>query len=166
MGVSIVHINQLAQPAFVALLGSIFEETPSIAAQAWSQRPFESLSDLHHKMVAIVEQMSPAEKLALINAHPELGSKRKMAEASVEEQASVGLDRIGQSAHQRLMGLNDAYREKFGFPFVMAVKGQNQETILLALETRLANDQDAEMHQALSEIYKIARLRLGDLVVD
>ncbi|MEM6254773.1 MAG: 2-oxo-4-hydroxy-4-carboxy-5-ureidoimidazoline decarboxylase [Cyanobacteria bacterium P01_D01_bin.156] len=165
MDVSINHINQLDQSAFVDLLGGIFEDTPSIAAQVWGQRPFQDLFDLHTKMVAIVEQMTTVEKLALIKAHPELGSRRPMADASVKEQASAGLDRINQSVYDRLVQLNGDYRQKFGFPFVMAVKGQTQEAILGALETRMANAQDDEVQQALVEIYKIARLRLEALVV-
>ncbi|MEO0868568.1 MAG: 2-oxo-4-hydroxy-4-carboxy-5-ureidoimidazoline decarboxylase, partial [Cyanobacteria bacterium J06642_11] len=97
MSVSITYINQLEQSAFVALLGDTFEETPTITAQTWLKRPFEDLADLHSKMVAIVECLSPAEQLALIRAHPELGSKRPMAKASVAEQASAGSVQCGSA---------------------------------------------------------------------
>ena len=166
MSVSIIYINQLEQSAFVALLGDTFEETPMIAAQTWLKRPFEDLADLHSKMVAIVERLSPAEQLALIRAHPELGSKRPMAEASVAEQASAGLNHIEQTQRERLAQLNSDYRQQFGFPFIMAVKGQTQATILRAMDARMANAQDAEIQRALSEIYKIARFRLQEKIAD
>ena len=154
----------MGQDRFVELLGTVFEETPGIAKQVWSERPFENISDLHQKMVTIVEHMSLSEKLDLINAHPQLGSKHQMAVASVQEQTSVGLDQISQPMYQRLSQLNTDYQKKFGFPFVMAIKGQTRETVLTEFENRLHRSQEDELKQALLEIAKIARLRLNDLI--
>jgi 2-oxo-4-hydroxy-4-carboxy-5-ureidoimidazoline decarboxylase len=119
-------------------------------------------------MVAMVEQMSSGEKLALIQAHPELGSRVKMAEASVQEQSSAGLNQLSSADYQRIQSLNAAYRQKFGFPFVMAVKGHSVGSILANLETRLKNDMKndraEEFARSLSEIYQIARSRLEALI--
>lgn len=164
MHVSIKQLNQMGQDRFVGLLGTVFEETPGIAKQVWSERPFENISDLHQKMVTIVEHMPLSEKLDLINAHPQLGSKHQMAVASVQEQTSVGLDQISQPMYQRLSQLNTDYQKKFGFPFVMAIKGQTRETVLTEFENRLHRSQEDELKQALLEIAKIARLRLNDLI--
>ena len=164
MHVSIRQLNQMDQAHFVELLGTVFEETPSIAEQVWSERPFENVSELHQKMVTIVEHMSLAEKLSLINAHPQLGSKHQMAAASVQEQASAELDHISQPTYQRLRQLNMDYQKRFGFPFVMAIKGQTREAILTEFEKRLHRSPEAELKQALLEIAKIARLRLNDLI--
>lgn len=164
MSFSITALNQLDQMTFINLLGTIFEKTPAVAEQVWSERPFENVEELHKKMVAIVERMSLSQQLDLINAHPELGSKKPMADASVQEQASVGLNQIGLSERQQIDSLNGQYREKFGFPFVMAVKGQTLEQVMVEFSNRLQNSKDTEIKRAISEISKIAHFRLEELV--
>lgn len=166
MQVSIETLNRMGQDDFVALLGDIFEETPGIARQVWADRPFADVLDLHRKMVAIVKHMPVSQQIALINAHPELGSQSKMADASVQEQASVGFNQISQPMYKRLKLLNLTYRQKFGLTFVMAIKGQTRESVLTEFETRLNNSKDHEIKTALLEISKIARFRLYDLVID
>lgn len=164
MTYSIGQINQMPKDDFVAVFGEIFEETPEIAVKAWRDRPFKDVSDLHQKMTAVVEQMSIADQLKLIRAHPELGKRGKMAEASVQEQAGAGLSQLDSADYERIQALNSAYREKFGFPFVMAVKGLGRSEILTTFEARLAGDEGEERMRSLSEIHKIARFRLNDLV--
>ncbi|MEO1508307.1 MAG: 2-oxo-4-hydroxy-4-carboxy-5-ureidoimidazoline decarboxylase [Cyanobacteria bacterium J06633_23] len=164
MQVSIEALNQMGQDEFVGVLGSIFEETPSIAEQVWDIRPFVDVLDLHRKMVVIVEHMPLSKQIELINAHPELGSQSKMAAASVQEQASVGFDRISQQLYERIKLLNQTYRQKFDLTFVMAIKGQTRGKVLADFEKRLNNSKDDEIKTALSEIAKIARFRLCDLV--
>lgn len=160
---TIAQINQMSQKEFTEALGEIWEDTPEIAQQTWQAKPFANVDGLYQAMVAVVNRMSDAEKLALIKAHPDLGSKAKMAEASVQEQAEVGLDRLSEAEYQRFQTLNQAYKDKFGFPFIVAVKYHTKETILEAFETRLENNLDQEKQQALAEISKIARLRLDFL---
>ncbi|MDJ0708446.1 MAG: 2-oxo-4-hydroxy-4-carboxy-5-ureidoimidazoline decarboxylase [Leptolyngbyaceae cyanobacterium MO_188.B28] len=164
MGYSIEELNQVSEAVFVQRLGAVFEETPAIAHRVWGDRPFGNVRDLHQKMAAVVRDMSLAEQLALIQAHPDLGSRVKMAAASVEEQAGVGFNRLTPEEYGRFQALNATYREKFGFPFVMAVKGQTKTNILAAFEARLENTKDLEIQQALSEITQIARFRLNDLI--
>ncbi|MGF1539499.1 MAG: 2-oxo-4-hydroxy-4-carboxy-5-ureidoimidazoline decarboxylase [Pleurocapsa sp.] len=157
---TITQLNQMSQEEFTAILGEIWEETPAIARQAWLSKPFGNLEDLYQSMVAIVDRLSETEQLALIQAHPDLGSKTKMAEASVQEQARVGLDRLSESEYQRFQSLNQAYKDKFGFPLIIAVKNLTVENILEAFINRLENSPEQEKQQALIEIKKIARLRL------
>ena len=165
MTYSIDQINQIEQAEFVALLGAIFEETPAVAAQAWKKRPFQDVSDLHQKMVSVVrEGMTPAEQIKLIQAHPELGKRDKMAEASVQEQKNAGLSQLTLEEKERIQSLNDNYLEKFGFPFVMAVKGFSHHDILAAFEDRIKANRAGELARSLSEIYKIAQFRLSDLI--
>lgn len=154
----------MSQSEFVRLLGAVFEETPAIAQRAWANRPFTDVANLHRAMVAIVEQMSLDEQLALIRAHPELGSRAKMADASVQEQADTGLNQLSAEAYERLQAVNAAYQEKFKFPFVMAVKGHDKDSIMAALESRLNNERTEEMARSLHEITQIARFRLDDLL--
>lgn len=161
---SISAINQMNQAEFVALLGAVFEETPEIARRAWCNRPFETISDLHQKMIAVVNTMSLTDQLVLIQAHPDLGSRAEMADASIQEQAGAGLNQLSPADYERLQSLNAAYKDKFGFPFILAVKGHTKESILAAFETRLENDKNDETQQALKEIFQIARFRLNDLL--
>jgi 2-oxo-4-hydroxy-4-carboxy-5-ureidoimidazoline decarboxylase len=155
----------MSQEAFTEALGAIFEHTPAIADRTWCQRPFADIADLHAKMVAVVNAMSQEEKLALIQAHPDLGSKTKMAEASVKEQTGAGLDRLSPEEYERVRSLNQAYREKFGFPFIIAVKNHTRASILEAFERRTHNSIETEMQQAIAEIVQIAQFRLTEAIL-
>lgn len=160
----ITNLNQMSQSEFTAALAEIWENTPHIARQSWQRKPFKDKDDLYQDMVALVNNMSEPEQLALIKAHPDLGSKAKMAQASVQEQSGVGLDRLSESEYQRFQTLNKAYKDKFGFPFIVAVKYHTKDTILEAFENRLQNNQEQEKDEALREISKIAKLRLESLI--
>lgn len=164
MTYSIAELNQMSQETFIEALGAVFEHSPAIAEQAWTTRPFLNIADLHQKMFAVVDVMSQEEKLALIRLHPDLGSRVKMAEASVNEQAGAGLDRLTAEEFERFQQLNQAYRQKFGFPFIVAVKNHTKASILQTFEQRLHYSTDAEMEQALKEIFQITRLRLEQLI--
>jgi 2-oxo-4-hydroxy-4-carboxy-5-ureidoimidazoline decarboxylase len=164
MPYALSDLNQMSQVAFVEALGAIFEHTPSIAATVWQQRPFASVQALHQAMVTILQTLTPEQQLALIRAHPDLGSKAKMAPASVAEQASAGLDQLSPADYDRFCHLNHQYQTRFGFPFIVAVKNHTQASILAAFVTRLTHTLDQEQHQALSEIAEIARFRLLEQV--
>lgn len=164
MPYSLADLNQMDQAAFVAALGAVFEHTPAIAHQTWYQRPFTSVTALHQAMIQVMHSLSSAEQLALILAHPDLGSKAKMAPASVQEQAGAGLDRLSPEEYDRFHHLNQTYRETFGFPFIIAVKQHTKTSILAAFEQRLHNSAATEQAQALAEIAEIAHFRLLDLI--
>ena len=164
MGYRITQINQMSQAEFVAAFGSVFEDTPSIAEQSWYQRPFLDVADLHQAMVTLVEQMSEESQLDLIQAHPDLGSRVHMAPASVQEQTSIGLNRLSPTEYEQFKTLNTTYQTKFGFPFITAVRNQTKETILGEFTQRLQNTLANEQKRALLEIGKIARFRLDDLL--
>lgn len=156
----------MSQEEFVVFLGTVFEGTPEIARLAWLLRPFKDLQDLHQKMMQIVNSLSEGEKLTLIKAHPDLGSKAKMAFASVQEQAGVGLDKLTPLEYESFHSLNQAYREKFSFPFIIAVKYHTKTTILKSFKIRLENSLEEEKRQAIAEIGKIAQVRLSNLALD
>lgn len=164
MPYSIDELNQMSQEAFVGALGAVFEDTPEIAQQVWNHRPFIDVADLHQKMVALVNALTPQEQLALIQAHPDLGSRAKMAAASVQEQAGVGLDQLSFKEYEQFQLLNQAYKDKFDFPFIIAVKNHTKASILEAFKQRLQNSAHHERQQALTEIIQIAQFRLADLV--
>ncbi|WP_317034993.1 2-oxo-4-hydroxy-4-carboxy-5-ureidoimidazoline decarboxylase [Nodosilinea sp. E11] len=154
------QLNAMAEAEFVAAIGPAFEDTPAIAAQVWPQRPFASRADLHQKMVAVVQTLTDDEKLALINAHPDLGARVAMAEASVAEQSKAGLNQLSAEEYDRFQQLNQQYKATFGFPFILAVAGHTKTSILENFAQRLHNSPAVEMATALGEIEKIARLRL------
>jgi 2-oxo-4-hydroxy-4-carboxy-5-ureidoimidazoline decarboxylase len=157
-------INQMDRAAFVAALGGIFEHSPWVADRAWPWRPFHSLDYLRSAMTGQVAQASVEEQLALIRAHPDLGTRARMSDASAGEQAGAGLDRLTPEEFERLQTLNAAYKEKFGFPFIYAVKGSTKHDILRALEQRLSEDIETERRTALEQIYRIAAFRLEDAI--
>ena len=161
----IEELNQMSQGEFVGVLGDIWEDTPEIAADSWLSRPFAHLDILYESMVEVVENMSEAKQLALIKAHPDLGSKAKMAEASVQEQAGVGLDSLNSEEYNYLLSLNREYKAKFDFPFIIAVKNHTLESIFQSFRDLLKNSQSEDKTAALSEIKKIARFRLEAIIV-
>ncbi|MED4403276.1 2-oxo-4-hydroxy-4-carboxy-5-ureidoimidazoline decarboxylase [Metabacillus fastidiosus] len=157
-------INNMSQEEFVKELGWIFEHSPWIAERAWGAGPFTSAEQLHESMVNVVEHSSLEEKLGLLRAHPDLATRVHMADASVKEQQGVGLDSLGEEEYEEFLSLNDSYKEKFNFPFILAVKGHNKDSIKEAMKTRLNLDKDAELQEALNQIYKIGQFRLEDHV--
>jgi 2-oxo-4-hydroxy-4-carboxy-5-ureidoimidazoline decarboxylase len=150
----------MSQADFTQAVGPAFENTPSIAAKVWAQRPFESVEQLHQHMVNVVRAMSPQEKLALIQAHPDLGGRVAMAAASIAEQSGAGLDQLSSQEYERFHQLNQQYRQTFGFPFILAVAGHTKDSILESFARRVHHPPNVEMAQALAEIEQIARLRL------
>lgn len=166
MTYTIAQINQMSQEDFVEALGSLFEDTPTIAAQTWHQRPFRDGEHLYQSLISQMLELSDGEKMALIRSHPDLGSRLKMAPDSIAEQAGAGLDRLSAQEYDRFVALNQAYKQKFGFPFIMAVKGQTKDRILQAFEARLSHNCQVERERALEEIAQIVQFRLGDRLID
>jgi 2-oxo-4-hydroxy-4-carboxy-5-ureidoimidazoline decarboxylase len=152
----------------VARFGGVFEESPWIAREAWEARPFGSIDALHDAMVWVVEHSPRTARLELIRAHPDLAGKAAIAGVltaeSTREQSAAGLDRLTPEQYASITGLTAAYRERFGFPFVVCAREHTPDSIIDAAVSRLENEPEEEEQTALSEIAKIARLRLDDLV--
>ncbi len=158
------ELSSLTQAEFSRELGSIFEHSPWIPERAWAARPFADVDALHRAMMRVVREADPAEQLALIAAHPELAGKEAaegtLTNDSTSEQRGAGLDQCSPEELRRLRGLNAAYRQQFGFPFVIAVKGRSRYQIMDAIEQRLRNDRETEFDTCLDQIGQIARFRL------
>lgn len=158
----------MGRDEFVASFGGVFEESPWIAREAWENRPFGSVDELHAAMAWVVEHAPRAARLELIRAHPDLAGKAAIAgaltPASTREQAAAGLDRLTPALYERITSLTAAYRERFGFPFVVCAREHTADSIIATAAARLEADPDEEEQTAVSEIAKIARLRLDDLV--
>lgn len=161
---TISQLNALSCRQFVEAVGWVFEHSPWVAERAWPRRPFRDLKQLHDVMAGEVERATCEEQSALLRVHPDLGVRAHMSAASAGEQTSAGLDQLTSEEYQRLQELNAAYREKFGFPFLYAVKGSTKYDILRALEQRLQCAPDEEFREALSQVYKIARFRLEEVI--
>jgi 2-oxo-4-hydroxy-4-carboxy-5-ureidoimidazoline decarboxylase len=162
--VTLTELNAGGRDAFVAALGGIVEDAPWVAERAWERRPFESIDALHRAMIEALSAAGTAAQLAVLCAHPDLGARARMSEASVGEQAGAGLDRLTPAEFTRLQQLNHDYREAFGFPFLLAVKGATRHDVLAALERRRHSTRDAEFAEALHQVARIARFRLESLL--
>jgi len=165
---TLARLNSMNQTGFTTALGFAFELSPWVVERAWDERPFASVEALHEAMMAVLEAATTADKLALIRAHPELASKAAIAKQltaeSNAEQASAGLDRLTPEEFARFHDLNAAYRERFGFPFIICVRLNDKASILAAMQARLANDEAAEIAEAVTQIGLISKLRLLDAV--
>lgn len=161
---SLSHLSGLDQSTFTTLLADIFEHSPWVPERVWRHRPFSTIDALHQCMVKVVNQAGHAEKLTLIKAHPELAGKEAQAgtltQASTQEQLGAGLDQCSPDELVRLRSLNSQYMGKFGFPFIIAVKGRDRNQIMEAMESRLAHSHQTEFQTCLDEIAQIARFRL------
>lgn len=167
---SLKLLNSMNQTGFTTALGFAFELSPWVVERAWSERPFASVEALHGAMMSVLEGATTADKLALIRAHPELASKAAIAKQltaeSNAEQASAGLDRLTPEEFARFHDLNAAYRDRFGFPFIICVRLNDKASILAAMQARLSNDEAAEIAEAITQIGLISKLRLLDAVTD
>ncbi|KHL55826.1 2-oxo-4-hydroxy-4-carboxy-5-ureidoimidazoline decarboxylase [Xanthomonas cannabis] len=161
---SVVDDGVLDDAAFVARYRELFEHSPWVVERAARRRPF---ADVYRGLMQVVLDASPEDQLALIRAHPELAGKaaidRTLTAASAAEQAAVGLDRLSEDEFKRFHALNQAYRHRFGFPFVICVRLHEKVGILAALERRLDAPRNAEIATAIAEIGKIVHLRLEAL---
>ncbi len=166
--VDMAPINAMDRAAFVVKFGSIFEKSPWVAEQTWEKRPFASLDDMHAAMVAVAKNAPAARQLALLQSHPDLAGKEAQAGAmtasSVAEQASAGLNALSPPEFAELSNLNAAYKAKFGFPFIIAVRMHTKEGIFFEFKRRLHNDTQTEFANDLQNVYIITRLRLNKLL--
>ncbi|WP_249309299.1 2-oxo-4-hydroxy-4-carboxy-5-ureidoimidazoline decarboxylase [Ralstonia insidiosa] len=158
----------MSDAQFVQALGGVYEHSPWVAERVASQRPFASADALRAAMRHVVERAGEAQQVTLVRAHPELAGKAaergEMTAASTSEQGGAGLNQLTPEELVRLQGLNARYSEKFGFPFVMAVRGYDRQAIFDAMTKRLNNDRDTELRNALEQINRVVSFRLNDLI--
>jgi OHCU decarboxylase len=157
-------VDRLDHDAFMAWFGGVFEGSPWVAERAWATRPFGSLDALHGAMVDVVARAPHEVKLGLIRAHPDLATRIALTPESEREQAAAGLDSLTPEQFDRITWLTAAYRARFGFPFIVCAREHTPDSIIAAAERRTESGPEEEEQTALSEIAKIARLRIADLV--
>jgi 2-oxo-4-hydroxy-4-carboxy-5-ureidoimidazoline decarboxylase len=164
----IQEINSLSHDDFVGIIGPVFEHSPWIAGITWGEKPFADLPDLHHALCKTVKNSGAKKQLALIRAHPDLAGRLALAgqltQESTKEQAGAGLDRLSPAEVELFQKNNAAYQDRFDFPFVISARLNKKEAMLAGFERRLKNSRELEIKTALEEIFKIAKLRLCDLI--
>jgi 2-oxo-4-hydroxy-4-carboxy-5-ureidoimidazoline decarboxylase len=165
---TLTDLNNCSSDDFVAALANVFEYSPWIAEQAASMRPFVGVQTLFEAMKGAVDRAVPERRLALIKAHPDLADKTQRAAGltaeSSAEQNSAGLDRLSDLEYEAFERVNNAYRAKFGFPYIVSVRRHTKDSILRDFERRLPNDAIAEVRKSIEEICRIAALRVDQLV--
>ena len=162
---TLVEINALSRADFVRQLGWVFEGSPWVADRTWHLRPFDSFEQLRTALSTQVERATISDKLQLLRAHPDLGARGRMSTASTGEQSKAGLDQLTADEYEALLSLNATYREKFGYPFLFAVKGSNTQDIIKALRQRIDSLPELEFDEAILQACRIAAFRLEDIIL-
>lgn len=165
---SLSRLNALPAAQFVQVLGGIYEHSPWVAESAAALRPFDDLAALAAAMRQAVDNAGEAAQLKLVRAHPELAGKAavrgELTAESTREQAGAGLDQCSAEEFERLQALNARYNQKFGFPFILAVRGYDRAGIIEQFARRIDNDPAVELQTCINQIHRIAQFRLDDLV--
>jgi OHCU decarboxylase len=165
---TVAEINSLSCGEFVHVLGGVFEHSPWIAEMTWAKRPFADVEQVHGAMCGTVKMSGSEKQLALLRAHPDLvgrlAQQNQLTTESTREQASAGLDRLAPDEVAQFRRNNEAYHERFGFPFIICARLNKKEAILSGFSRRLHHSREEETKTALEEVYKIAELRLRDLI--
>lgn len=161
-------LNALPAEEFQRRLGGVFEHSPWVAEAVTGSRPFPDIDALHSAMMQALLARPQEEQIAFLRAHPQLASRARrpaaIAVESISEQRAAGLDQVEEEKAERLDRLNAAYAERFGFPFIIVARMNSIDTIIAALERRLARTREEEIKEALGQIAVITRLRLDDLI--
>ncbi|MCA3562288.1 MAG: 2-oxo-4-hydroxy-4-carboxy-5-ureidoimidazoline decarboxylase [Aestuariivirga sp.] len=161
---SITQVNAISPKAFIEAFGDVAEHSPWVAREADAFRPFASRETLVKHFEAAIRAANRDAQLALVRAHPDLAGRAKLTDDSTKEQAGAGLNTLTADEFARFTDLNTRYRERFGFPFIFAVKGATKHMILDSFAARVGNDRDAEFETALSQVCRIFRFRIEDRV--
>ena len=161
---SIDKFNKLSKAEFISIFGNIFEKTKWVAEKCYESKPYNNLDELVSKMMKIFENIEKEKHLEILNSHPDLVVEKKLTEDSKNEQKNASLDQCTDEEFVEFKKLNEEYKKKFGFPFIVAVKGKNKEEILNNFRQRLTNNINLEFEEAKKQVKKIASFRLGEII--
>jgi|TARA_B100001146_G_scaffold223744_1_gene239238 2-oxo-4-hydroxy-4-carboxy-5-ureidoimidazoline decarboxylase len=161
---SIDKINQLTKNDFIDIFGNVFEKTYWIADKAFNLKPYKNFNELLSTVIKIYESSSKEDCLKIFNAHPELAVEKKLTEDSRKEQSNASLNQCNNEEFNEFQNLNNEYRKKFGFPFIIAVKGKNKDEILINFRKRIKNEINLEFNEAKKQVKKIATFRLNEII--
>jgi len=161
---SIDKFNKLSKAEFISIFGNIFEKTEWIAERCYESKPYNNLDELVSKMMKIFENIEKERHLEILNSHPDLAVEKKLTEDSKNEQKNASLNQCTDEEFVEFKKLNEEYKKKFGFPFIIAVKGKNKEEILNSFRQRITNNINLEFEEAKKQVKKIASFRLDEIV--
>ena len=157
-------VNNLRKSDFISIFGNVFEKTQWIAEKAYDSKPYKNFEELFSKMMEIFEHSKKERHLEILNAHPDLAVEKKLTEDSKNEQKNASLNQCTDEEFIEFRKLNNEYKKKFGFPFIIAVKGKNKEEILNNFRQRLINNINLEFKEAKKQVKKIASFRLSEII--
>ena len=157
-------INNLSKPEFISTFGNIFEKTDWIAEKAYQMKPFDSLDEFISKMMEVFDNSKKEKHLEILNAHPDLVIEKKLTYESKKEQKNSNLNQCSDDEFKEFTKLNTDYKKKFGFPFIIAVKGKKKEEILDNFRQRITNNINTEFEEAKKQVKKIASFRLNEII--
>ena len=161
---TIDNINSLNKAEFLSIFGNVFEKTESVALKVFELKPFKDFDDIISKMLKIFEEYDRDKIFEILNSHPELAIEKKLTIDSKLEQTSANLNECSEEEFKEFRKLNIEYKTKFGFPFIIAVKGKNKNEILVNFRERIQNDLNKEFFEAKIQVKKIASFRLEDIL--
>ncbi|MDA7750006.1 2-oxo-4-hydroxy-4-carboxy-5-ureidoimidazoline decarboxylase [Candidatus Pelagibacter sp.] len=161
---SIKKINQLSENEFISIFGNVFEKTNWIANKAFNLKPYKNFDDFVSTIIKIYENSSKEDCLTIFNAHPELAVEKKLTEDSHKEQKGANLNRCNNEEFSEFKNLNIEYKNKFGFPFIIAIKGKKKKEILNNFRKRIKNEINLEFNEAKEQVKKIATFRLNEII--
>ena len=161
---SIEKFNKLSKVEFISIFGNIFEKTEWIAERCYESKPYNNLDELVSKMMKIFDNIEKERHLEILNSHPDLAVEKKLTKDSKNEQKNASLNQCTDEEFLEFKKLNEEYKKKFGFPFIVAVKGKNKEEILNSFRQRITNNINLEFEEAKKQVKKIASFRLGEII--
>ncbi|QJD83420.1 2-oxo-4-hydroxy-4-carboxy-5-ureidoimidazoline decarboxylase [Cohnella herbarum] len=164
LAIPMLVVSKMSREQFTEVLGGIFENAPWVAESAWEQRPFKTRKQLHDAMLGVIARAPEEQITALFRGHPDLATRLEVTEYSAAEQQGAGLSQLTQDEYEIFAALNREYTDKFGFPFIMAVKGKGKNEIRMAMKIRVHHSEAEERETALGEIGKITGFRLEQLL--
>jgi len=156
--------NQLNKSEFISIFGNVFEKTEWIAERCYESKPYNNLDELVLKMMKIFENIEKETHLEILNSHPALAVAKKLTEDSKNEQKNASLNQCTDEEFVEFKKLNEKYKKKFGFPFIIAVKGKNKKEILNSFRQRITNNINLEFEEAKKQVKKIASFRLSEII--
>ena len=161
---SIDKFNKLSKAEFISIFGNIFEKTEWIAERCYESKPYNNFDELVSKMMKIFENIEKERHLEILNSHPDLAVEKKLTKDSKNEQKNASLNQCTDEEFMEFKKLNEEYKKKFAFPFIVAVKGKNKEEILNSFRQRITNNINLEFEEAKKQVKKIANFRLSEII--
>ena len=161
---SIDAFNKLNKSEFLSTFGNVFERTEWIAEKCYDSKPYNNVQELVNKMMEVFENSIKEKHLKILNSHPDLAVKKKLTKESENEQANANLNQCTNEEFEEFNKLNEKYKKKFGFPFIIAVKGKNKNEILNIFRQRITNNINLEFEEAKKQVKKIATFRLSEII--